>query len=885
MAKAKKTPVSQQQKNSTPEPKSTASPQQKISPENKKIKDPAQPLIGRKHNIRVNLAIGTLTMLISILLLYILNKLIFTNYNPDIKAILDKVLPLTIQTPESFAPEPVERLQYQLSLLCTPFFIFGAYWLVNKKRAFFNENPTVSLLVNSGGILILFYYLAQVLKQDLIYVPEETTKYFFANNAISKYNSLFILMLYAFFTWLFILYTRSRETTLKRTIVNVVCYGIALLVIADIVLYNVFHLAMQEWGRLMETNAVFYSITQVYAGKALLVDINSQYGLYAWFLNPVFKIIGLSTYKFGLVMAALNGVSFLLFYLGLKRIIKQDILSLVVFLGFTWWLYWQNRIPFESTPRFYYQYPPIRILFPALSFYLLIVYQTCKVKWRRLVLPLLALSSSIAVLWNLDTGLVLFGATTIALVYSAIDPTSLKNSIRRSVVYILWMGGAFLVVLLLFLLSTNAHTGHWPDFAKFAAFQNVFYISGFFMLAMSPMHFWNLPVIVYLITCTYCVYQVTRAPRQDTPVIVFLFILGMGIFAYFQGRSYDMNIDAVIYPAIFLLGIFCNKLLPDIEFKKGKVRFQEYFILFAIAFLFLTDGAFSMLMTTPDIHEFAVKNEATNAPDKENILQERTSFLSNNLHQKDTVLILAKDYESYYYASGNYFNPVNLPGSTEIFFKAEIDTLLRFIKNTRYPIIYDALHPWTVNDTIVKTLSQYTTIVKALPDKTMLLLKHRDELRQLRLANDNNTLYYDNTAEFNNYMIPETKLRLPENFTVEFYATLDKSKMAKDNFIFSNSSTTKKFTGILMIQYGNDLDQYIFLYGNGKAWCNGVVCKLSTETENHVVISVQKNMITASNNNVPCGQVNTNSLLLNSDGMFFISPKFAGTVRELRIEK
>ena len=870
MAKAKKAQINQPVKASSIDPKNNIH----------KSSVPASTEI----NLRINLAIGTITLIVSILLLYALNKVILSYYNPDVSAILNKVLPLTFQNPATFIPEPVERLQFQLSLLCTPLFIFIVFKLLNKKRTFFFTNPTLSFYINIIGILLLLCYILAVLKQDLLYIPDETTKYFFANNVISRLNPLLVIILYSLFIFLFFLYNKSRETIPKKMIVNIISYVIAAFVIIDIILYNVFHLAFQEWGRFMETNAVFYSITQVYAGKSLLVNINSQYGLYAWVLCPLFKLIGLSTFKFGIVMAILNGISFSLFFLGIKRLIRQDVLSIITFLVLVWWLYWQNRLPHESTPRFYYQYAPLRVLFPSLSFFLIVFYQTCRIQLKKVILPIMALVAAIGVLWNLDTGLVLFGATTIALIYSAFNTLSPKDAIKRSLIYCIWMGGALLFIITVFSLSTKVHSGFWPDFGKFAAFQNIFYVSGFFMLPMSAMHFWNLPVIIYLITGIYCVYQLGKKLQPDTPVIVFLFILGAGIFAYFQGRSYDTNLDLVIYPAIILLGILCNKLMPYLPFNKGQFKFHECYVLFLIIFLFLADSAFSMLYSSWSINSFAMGNAFTYNKAAEDTLKQRIDFLKNNLHQQDTVIILAQDYESYYYAAGNYYNPVNLPGSTELFFKSEIGTLLNTIKTTKYPIIYDAKHVSVYNDTLVKTLAKYTHIENAIPDKTLLLLKRSGSERIQRLVHDNKTAYYNNTGEFNSYFNPTTKLdKIPDTFSIEFFANLDTTRLRKDNVIFSNVSATKQYCGFLMVQYGSDLNQYMFTYGNGKAWCNGVVCRLSCTTENHVLIKVDKNMITVYDNNKSCGMANTNSSIAESEGLFFINTKFAGTVEEMKI--
>ena len=284
---------------------------------------PALPVTA--DSLRANLAIGTLTLFISALLLFILNYTIYSIYHPDIKAIIDKVVPLSIYPAIWFVPEPVESLQYQLSLISMPFIIFGAYMLVNKKKNLFYNNSKLCVTINLTGIAILIIFIINILTENLLHIPDETNAYFFRNNLLGVFSPFIAIIFYSLIAYLFYLYYKLQETKLRKTITTVIFYGIVAFIIFDVILYNVFHLANVDINISGETNAVYYSITQVYAGKSLLVDFNCQYGLYAWILLPVFRIIGLSSYKIGMVMGILNGISFFLIYLGIKKIIKQDL--------------------------------------------------------------------------------------------------------------------------------------------------------------------------------------------------------------------------------------------------------------------------------------------------------------------------------------------------------------------------------------------------------------------------------------------------------------------------------------------------------------------------------------------------------------------------------
>ena len=449
-------------------------------------------------------------------------------------------------------------------------------------------------------------------------------------------------------------------------------------------------------------------------------------------------------------MGFLNGLSFLLIYLAIKKIIGGELPTLIIFACLLFWQYWSTRIPLAETTRAYYQYWPIRILFPSILFFLIVTYHTCAPKFRMVLLPLIALNSTFAILWNLDSGIVVFGATIVALFFSSLDSLSVKETVKKNVVSSLWTLGSLVFIGTIFLLSVKIQSHRWPDFKRFIEFQNVFYVSGYYMLPMARIHFWNLVVLVYLIAFICCAYYLKKGGRSDLPVLAFLVVLGCGVFSYYQGRSYDLTLNAVMYPAIIIVGIFCNKLLLNIH--HNKVRYPEGIILFLISFLFLIDGAGSMLYYTPPVHTFAANNAFHVNPQRQEEIQQSMNFIKSNVPARDTVLILAQDYESYYYAMGQYYNPVNLPGSTEIFFKSQLDTLLEFIKTTRYPIIYDANRPWVNSDTIIKTLAKYDCIEKELPNQGMVLLKPYRTISEAKLQAVGTPIDSDCRGDFIKYL-------------------------------------------------------------------------------------------------------------------------------------
>jgi hypothetical protein len=843
-----------------------------------KITDNAGNQEADQGQISINLAIGILTFYGVVLLLVVANFLISLYYHPDVSALVRDIASSSLKSTDDFHPEPVERMQFIFSVFFSPVCIFFLFGLISRFRRSLSQKLHVTRAINVAGINVLIGYLFVIFQRKLEYINNDAS-FFFSNNILYNLNFFVCLFIYGIITFCFFAYLKRQDT--YQRIVKFVTNEIIALTLLQTVFYNVFHLATEDYLRTMETNAVFYSLTQVMAGKTLLVNLTSQYGLYALFLYPFFKLGGVTVFSFGLVMGMLNAASFLFIYLGLKRIVKQDLLRLIVFLALVFWQYWQTRLPYDTNPRYYYQYWPIRTFFPSLLFYLISVFSTRDSEVQKRLVPIIAILSSIAVLWNLDTGLVVYCAAFAALVFPPLHYATVGERTRQFIKNAGWMLSSFVVVLVLFVLFTKMRSGAWPDFSGFFKFQKVFYVSGYFMLAMSAVHFWNAVILVYLAAGVFVVCRIGDRSVRDNPVLVFLFICGFGLFSYFQGRSYDTNLTVVMFPAIVLLGIFCDKLLSIVS--PGRKYGTTLLILFLIPFIFLLDGAFSMVGAFPSMFRISFDNAFHRDEKAKKNLDRKIEFIRHNFRNGDTVLILANDYESYYYCIGNYYNPANLPSSTEYFFKSELYTVLDVIKSRRYPILYDVSQPPANADTILKALTaSFNVSAELAGDNKLLILKPG----QGSVANESHVgeiAYYDHLEHLNTNSL-FSKLSLPDTFTMDMLISpLDTAKLWGQCWLFNNATLQTPFSGIKMEQRTSDLTAFTFAYGDGKHWCEGPVFKMSCRNVNYLVVHVQKNVISVSNNGVLFGSVNTGSTISNSAGQVNLDADFPGSIAKVRI--
>ncbi len=667
---------------------------------------------------------GMCTLAVSVAILYFINALILYFYHPNTNEILQQVVAQTIFPATWFRPEPVERLQFLASVVSMPFLVFflSRFFAQFSWLKALSKKVTVIIAAITLGLFVV--YLLLLFKRSLVYLTHKTAIFYFRNTVFGHLNIVLSLVLFCTMGILFLNYARLVDSIARKLVSELSMAVVVLGILVANVMYSILNVGSQRSGILMETNAVFYSVTQVFAGKSLLVNLNAQYGLYAWFLNPVFKIIGLSAVHFSLVMGGLSALSFLFIYLTLRKVFRSPVLAFITFLSVVFWQYWQTRLPLRVTPAFFYQYTPLRLFFPALCMYLFVVYTKSSQSLRPYLLALLALFCAAAVLWNPDSGIVVFGAAFAGLVYFSVVESPSGFKLRKILVVGAAMFGVLLLVVGCFLLSTKLNSGHWPEFAKAFTYQQIFYQSGFFMLPMKAFHFWNLPVLVYIIAAIYLSAPSRLHASGNTSLAMYLVVLGCGLFAYFQGRSWDLTITVVMYPAILLLGFFCDLLSEDFSTDfKGMVSLRS--ILFLFPFLFLADGACAMMGKIVPVLRYGLANVKNS--ENNNIYQRNSDFLLKNIRLGDTVLIISRNYESFYYAVGLYYNPVRGAGSTELFFKSDVSRIGEMITTAKYPVVYDRAHEWSNKDSLINLLGQYEETIAENEDHTLLLYRPKNK--------------------------------------------------------------------------------------------------------------------------------------------------------------
>jgi hypothetical protein len=106
-------------------------------------------------------------------------------------------------------------------------------------------------------------------------------------------------------------------------------------------------------------DAVVYTVSQVFSGKTTLVDMPSQYGLFAEIVAPIFKISGISVLKFTALCALLQVASMSAVFYVLHKLIREPVLKIAVGIALVMVTFETSLWLINFNDR-YFQYWPIR---------------------------------------------------------------------------------------------------------------------------------------------------------------------------------------------------------------------------------------------------------------------------------------------------------------------------------------------------------------------------------------------------------------------------------------------------------------------------------------------------------------------------------------------
>lgn len=429
--------------------------------------------------------------------------------------------------------------------------------------------------------------------------------------------------------------TMSRDRLLRAGIMAGMCFAAV-----GFRVYSV-HSVTTSFATGVHLEAVFHSVAQVAAGKAVLVDLPAQYGLYAEVIGPALHLVGgPSVLTFTALMALLEMAGVLMVLQVLFDLVRTRLLrvlgagALAAVLGYTF------RAPVDA----YLQYYPLRFFFPALAVYLYWLQLKSPGTWK---LAALGATTALAIPFNLDSGVPAFGSCFAALAIAWLAESRSRRTARARelAIFLAAAGGAALLCIAV--LQFAAPDRQWGDLVRY---QRLFYITGDYMLPMPKRpDFWILVAGVYVLgVASYVHAAVTQQarPARAWGTILQVSILGIGLFSYFQGRSHLIVLLVACWPALLALFIMADRTLRAVRCRQLAPAWR-FAALPAVAL-----GAFLstvFVVKVPHIWSTMLSRADDLVERRETPVTRNLNFVRHRIRDPRSVVIISP-HESIYYA-------------------------------------------------------------------------------------------------------------------------------------------------------------------------------------------------------------------------------------------
>jgi hypothetical protein len=478
-----------------------------------------------------------------------------------------------------FKPEPGERKAFVLACLALPLACLVALKITTavEKSKYLWFCPLVAAIGSGVGLYSL--WIATAVDRGLLWA----TLWPFVGPAIGL--TVVVCMV--------ILATRRMRS---RTLYGVLSEVVSLAAGVAFACYEI----SPGWMSVYATahmEPVLFPVIQVLNGRTILVDTQSVYGLFPHFLEPIFRLVPLSISNFSLVMAGLLLLTLFSIYRFLRLATPGPLTATIAFLGYLFG-------PFTALNAGYphYQCYPLRTVFPALVLWLGARYVKQASRPR---LMALAFACGLSLPWNLDTGIACVGGAMALLIGSG---SIQRRSWQERALNVARDLGGFLLVVTGVLLCAGTYlfvrSGELPRIGELVAYQAIFYRDGFLMEPMQPLGGWWLVVVIYVwAMASGAARLLGLGSKRLSPLYLMLAVMGLGIFAYYQGRSVAPNLYYVAWPAYLVCGLFLGELATQSRCWFVRLRNPGQWIDTSFQFAQLATVAFSLcLLFTSAVH-------------------------------------------------------------------------------------------------------------------------------------------------------------------------------------------------------------------------------------------------------------------------------------------
>jgi len=663
-------------------------------------------------------------------------------YTPDLLPIFKQAGAILLPTLlVDCLPEPREQLCYSVAVILMPPFILGSLLGTSALYRRLTASTQLylflfSLLLLVIGVLFLGFLLYRALTWN--------TSYFIRTNFLHLHTTLYAFLFFP--VLLFFVFYRSNRW------VKWVITGFIYTIIPAVFIVSFFTMIWNSDSIIRWThhlNPLIFPLAQILQGKTLLVNCPSLYGMFPFFLSPLFHIVPFSVLSFSIVMAILSLFVFFSVWYFLRMNTSNKAILVIGFLASVYFCYIDGRIfPKFLTvrPDSFFQYLPIRMLFPYGLLALVTRFrslQTPKRRWYFFIM----FCMSLAPLWNFDSGFIAFCAWLGFLSYTELfQAATWRQALRPIIKHLLFCLLFLFLTISCYCVFAYFRTGALPNWITFFQFYIIFSRIGFYMIPIATsFHPWMIVTGIYLFALLLSIQGLIKKEHERLNTSLFLLaILGFGLFPYFLGRSHEGN----LYP-LMIIPVLIITLLIDHAIGQVMLRNKNYYLFMPLCLmgLFFTASAIpSFLLWSPTILQtwaypgFASMFYPSSGKPSRNI-----AFIRNHTQPGEAVFIYNNCYvDGIYHTETRTRSSLDLPSSTDYLLKTDMETLQSFFTTNQsakifllpgaFPAdmakIFDSRYLCAAQDEETKIRLMVPINVKPLPPHPLPTLFHRSPLQE-----------------------------------------------------------------------------------------------------------------------------------------------------------
>jgi hypothetical protein len=657
-------------------------------------------------------------------------------YHPDIEALKAEAARLIV-LPELAFPKPVESLLFRLAFVTILPSLYGFYFLLSRQNWIVRLTQKPYFLIISAASIVVVATLIY-LDFSMLYISnvsrripaiadgaaESNFNFFFDGFFIGNYlwaYAFIVVPLVSCFFFTGIKKYNWEYNNIYKVGVPAIGYTVIGAVVLAIIAMNTFSYPYGNDNK-FDFNAVYYSMTQVYAGIPLLVDgFTNTYGLYPQFLNILFHFTGLSILKFSLTMSILTGLCFVLNFYVMRKFTANRV---ILFMGFATMIFFSylNRKMTTDFDCFFALFP-IRYIIPSTLLFLAGMHFTRPVAWLYWGTFFFM---AFFVLWNPEIGIICYLSWIVVNIYRDFYNDADKANYKKILAHCLSGIAVLPVVFYLYKAIIYLIYGTAPDMSQLWKTMLIFGKIGFMLLPMPLLNPWNLFALIIVIGFLYAIVKWHRkAVTPRASFILLLCLIASGYFFYYQGRSHNVTLSSSTSFCILLLTMLSDELWYVVK-RRNIFALNALFVIV----LFLVSFSFIELIFSAD-RIYAIVNQADNNAtemgDQQQFVESNTSFIMSHTEEQEKIHVLTMSkFQGIYFGGSKRQNAFN-PGLIDMQLNSDLRRFEQVIRDSSFSIF---MEPELFNYGYTKRISAEVAAMYEMKsaNKSMVLLKKRPKM-------------------------------------------------------------------------------------------------------------------------------------------------------------